>query len=127
MITSPTRKLGEELTLFIRHINSLRITLPFTAAFIQEVAKTANLKLNEFEDEFCTVITEGEKRKITIPHEHYNKWRQLYNKSDKIGLSNKLFPKSIFVSAISQYDAFLSRILKIILQNKQELLNRCEK
>lgn len=126
-MNSKSQELGENLQVFVRHINSLRQTLPFTAALIQHVTNDVITKLTEFEEANCEVKIDGDNRMVTIPHEFRNEWARLHSKFDKMSLSNKLFPKSIFVASISQYDAFLGRLLREIFVKKQELLNKCEK
>ncbi len=48
-------------------------------------------------------------------------------KQDRVDLARKLIPRSILVSLVSQYDAFLGRLLRMIFLSRPELLNASER
>lgn len=123
--TSPT--IGDEVNLFVRHIDSLQETLPLTMLFIHEVGMTYQKKVEEFEEKNCTVQVEGDIRRVSIPIEHNRKWKKLRSRHDQIHLASSLVPRSLLVSLVSQYDAFLGRLLKAIFNVRPELLNASEK
>jgi hypothetical protein len=122
-----TPSISEEINLFTHHIDSLRETLPMTMILIQDVGKSFYKKLEEFEKNNCTTTEEGEMRKVLIPIEHARKWKKIRSRHDKAQLAQKLVPRSIMVSLVSQYDAFIGRLLRAILIARPELLNPSEK
>lgn len=125
--TSPIPTIGDEVNMFVRHIDSLRGTLPITMLFIQEVGTEYRKRVEEFEEKNCTVSIEGELRRVSIPIEHNRKWRKLRKRHDKLHLARTLVPRSLFVSLVSQYDAYLGSLLRAIFITRPELLNASEK
>jgi hypothetical protein len=121
------QSIGDEINLFVRHIDSLRETLPMTMVLIQEVGKESSRELTAFESENCTVTIEGDMRRVAIPLEHSRRWKKLRSRHDQAELAHKLVPRSMMVSLVSQYDAFLGRLLRAIFLAKPELLNNSEK
>lgn len=123
--TSPS--IGDEVNLFVRHIDSLQETLPLTMLLIQEVGKEYRKKVEEFEEKNCTVTVEADIRSVSIPIEHNRTWKKLRSRHDQVHLARTLVPRSLLVSLVSQYDAFLGRLLKAIFYVRPELLNASEK
>jgi hypothetical protein len=119
--------LGPLIESFVRDIDSLAETLPLSMTVLQEVAKDATKRLMSFETERCAVTLDGEKRTVEVPLEHYAKWLRLMRRQDKLHLSRALIPRSILVALVSQYDAFLGRLLSTLYRLKPELLNASEK
>lgn len=126
-IPAPPPTIGDEVNLFVRHIDSLQETLPLTMLLIQEVGREYRKKVEEFEEKNCTVRVEGEVRRVSIPIEHSRRWKKLRSRHDQIHLARTLVPRSLLVSLVSQYDAFLGRLLKAIFYVRSELLNASEK
>ena len=79
-------------------------------------------KLKEFEDAKCIVKREGTSRLVNIPVKHYSQWKKLKLRREQTFLAGKLVPRSLFVSVVSQYDAFLGKLLRIIFLGRPELL-----
>ncbi len=53
--------------------------------------------------------------------------KKLHQRHDRIALARKLVPRGILVALVSQYDAFLGRLLRVIFLSRPELLNASEK
>lgn len=122
-----SQSIGDEINLFVRHIDSLRETLPMTMFVIQGVGKKFSSELEKFETDNCTVTTEGDKRRVSIPIEHARRWKKLNNRYDQSEHAKALVPRSLMVSLVSQYDAFIGRLLRAIFLAKPDLLNASEK
>lgn len=122
-------KIGAEVTLFVRHIESLRESLPLAMIFNQGAAKDSRRKLDEFIEAHCEVLDASESTKnLKIPFDMMPKWKRLKCRDERIHHALKLVPRSIFVSLVSQFDAFLGRLVKAILIAKpDEYLNQSEK
>lgn len=122
-------KIGAEVTLFVRHIESLREALPLSMIFNQGAAKDSRRKLDEFITAHCEILEESESNKnLKIPFDMMPKWKRLKCRDERIHHALKLVPRSIFVSLVSQFDAFLGRLIKAILITRpDEYLNQSEK
>ena len=121
------KTIGDEIQLFVAHIDSLQKTLPLTMLVIQHVGKDQRKKLEDFEEKNCNPRVENKRRIVSIPIEHGKKWEKLKNHHDRYLLARKLVPRSMLVALVSQYDAFLGRLLKLIFRARPELLNSSDK
>lgn len=128
------------LTDFLNHIESLNETLPLTIALINIKDKTREKELEKF---LAEKNVKKEKAKIedttdveSIEEEEFVTLKSIEDaivfeelqKNIKISnLAYKVIPESLFVSLISQYDAFLGKLIKIIFELYPEKLNSSEK
>lgn len=94
---------------------------------IQEVTKRSKEDLFKFEDERCEVEDDGGTRKIKVPSTEYREWKRLSRRYEHFELSRVLLPRSLLVSLVSQYDAYLGRVLRAVFLRKPEILNGSEK
>jgi hypothetical protein len=94
---------------------------------LQEIDEVMRKELVEFEQANCTVTVEGEKRRINIPGDHFRKWHKRYTRFLRQREARSLVPRSVFVSLVSQYDAFLGRLIKACFRLRPELLNVSER
>lgn len=119
-----TKNLNQNLEIFLRHIDSIRDTLPMTMLLIQPYNRKAN-------DDFLTFVKEkvkeieddnGQKRML-VKADESKTFEMLERNASISSLANKIIHESLFVSLISQYDAFLTRLLRAIYEIKPEVLN----
>ena len=92
--------IGDEINLFVRHIDSLRETLPMTMMIIQEVGKKFSSELEKFESDNCSITTEGDTRRVSIPIEHARRWKKLNSRHDQSEHAKTLVPRSMMVLRI---------------------------
>lgn len=120
--------LNKNLDTFLRHIDSIRDTLPMTLLLIQPYNKKANNDLLEFLDKNVKEIEDdnGQKR-VLIKADESKLFESLERNATTSSLASKIIPDSLFVSLISQYDAFLTRLLRAIFEIKPEVLNGSER
>lgn len=119
----PDSSIGEEIKSFATQIDSLRTALPMTMILLQRFAKDAADKLRQFEAESCKLEVEGTRRRVLVPIEHFSKWNRLKHRFDQAQIARRLVPRSLLVSVVSQYDAFLGRLLRSLFLLKPEMLN----
>jgi hypothetical protein len=119
--------IDNELRAFIADIASLSDTLPLTTnAMNDALIKTAK-QLKEFEKENI-IHHEIDGKKILLVKADCIQQFEILRKRYKIfGLSFKTIPRSYIMALISQYDAFLGKLIKAIFLIKPELLNASEK
>lgn len=118
---------GPEIDLFCKHIDAIGDTLVLMVMAVQEITKKSKETLTEFENENCEVNEEGDERTVKIPNNHFREWKRRAQTFEHFNLSRVLLPRSLLVSLISQYDAYLGRILRTTFLRKPEILNASEK
>lgn len=118
----------ENLETFLRHIDAIRDTLPMTLLLIQPYNIKANDDFMKFLKENVEEIEDdkGEKR-ILLKSDEYKRFYNLERNASISSLGSKIIPESLFVSLISQYDAFLTRLLRAIFEIKPDVLNGSER
>lgn len=122
------KNLHKNLETFLRHIDAIRDTLPMTMLLIQPYNKKANDDFMKFLKESVEEIEDdnGKKRILVKAHES-KRFETLERNASTSSLASKIIPESLFVSLISQYDAFLTRLLRTIYEIKPDVLNGSER
>lgn len=123
----PKPNFGPEIDLFTKHVDAIGDVLLSMVFAIQEVTKQSRDKLTTFENERCTVSEVNGERSVSIPVAHLRDWKRLVKRYEHFALSRTLLPRSLLVSLISQYDAYLGRVLRTTFLRKPEILNGSEK
>lgn len=121
-----TTNIEAEINLFIKHINAIGDVLIGLVIAMQELEVNSKKKLTSFEEEHCE-DDEDDSDVMKVPTLRYREWKQLRDRYEHIALSRILLPRSLLVSLISQYDAYLGRLIKRIVLSKPEVLNGSEK
>lgn len=116
--------LDENLDIFLRHIDAINDSLPMTLHLIEPYKRKSLKVFTDFMTEKIEVLkgTEGEKNVLLTPADSTLFESMERNLSISL-LASKIIPESLFVSLISQYDAFLNRLLREIFIIKPEILN----
>lgn len=121
-------RLSSEIDSFISQIDGLAATIPLHAVVTQAIERDTKKKLNAFFDEKCTPQkNEAGQEVFDIPNHVIHEYRKLKRHADIARHSNKIVPRSLFVSLISQYDAFLGRLFRSLLLLKPEILQGTER
>lgn len=122
------KNLNNNLETFLRHIDSIRDTLPMTILLIRPYNKKANDDFMKFLKENVKEIEDdnGEKR-ILVKSDESTIFKTLERNASTSALASKIISESLFVSLISQYDAYLSRLLRAIFEIQPNLLNDSDK
>jgi len=121
-------KLNKNLKTFLMHIDSIRDTLPMTLLLLDPYNKKAN-------DEFVTFLKKNikeieedkEQKKILVKADDLKIFESLERNASISSLASKIIPESLFVSLISQYDAFLNRLLRAVFELKPDILNTSDR
>lgn len=121
-------ELDKNLQTLLSHLDSIKDTLPMTMLLLTPYQKKANEKLQEFIKENVTEIDEeNNKTLFSVKYEHIKYFQQLSRNSNISQLASKIIPESLFVSLISQYDAFLYRLFKVLFNIRPEYINNSER
>ncbi|MDE2128631.1 MAG: hypothetical protein KGJ74_03065 [Betaproteobacteria bacterium] len=116
-----------EIDLFCKHIDAIsNVVVPMMMAF-QHITKEIEDKLIKFEKSVCEIHEADGKRSILIPNDKFRDWKRQHRKLEHYQLSCTLLPRSLLVSLISQYDAYLGRLLRVIFTQKPAILNGSER
>lgn len=122
------KKFHENLVKFLSHIDSIRDTIPMTIFLLDPHRKKANDKLINFIDENVEEIENEEGKKgIAVKYEDLKIFEQLHKNSEISNLATKIICESLFVSLISQFDAFINQLLRILYEIRPEYLNQSER
>lgn len=116
-----------ELRHFIASITSISETLDITMGAIIQAFENTKGQLKEFEDRNIVEQEENGETSILIKAECYQAYKDLTKKLWTYDLAAKTIPRSYVMALVSQYDAFVGRIIKIILSKKPEMLNASER
>lgn len=122
-----------EIDNFIKHIEAQTDIFPLvmnliTSKLVQESKLVADyIKTNELKDKEEPESEDDKGMKLLIPMDKINGFIELTESVDTTELALDLLPVNFIVSFVSQYDAYLGRIIKTIFNLKPELLNNSEK
>jgi hypothetical protein len=127
-IMTTGKNLNKNLETFLRHIDAIRDTLPMTMLLIQPYNKKANDDFMKFLKENVKEIEDDNgKKRILVKSDESKVFETLERNASTSALASKIIPESLFVSLISQYDAFLTRLLRAIYEIKPDVLNGSER
>lgn len=123
----PTEIISEDIAKFTQDIESLHTTLPFLIVNMGSLKKSTHGKLIEFINEHALEKNKGDQTTYSIKFEDILTHDRLKHEYDNLQTAIKLIPRQFVTSLVSQYDSFLSRVIKFIFAIKPELLNVSEK
>jgi hypothetical protein len=122
------KELNETLESFLRHIDSIKDTLPTTLFLLEPYRRKANTKFEEFLSKNTAEVEEEEGgRTVSIKLEMVKIFEQLSKNAEISNLAIFIIHESLFVSLISQYDSFLNRLLRVMYNIRPEYINNSER
>lgn len=121
-------KLESNLHTFLRHIDSIKDTLPMVMVLMNPYQEKANQKFIDFiKNNVEEIEIEDGEKTLSVKYEESRIFDSLSRNSEISTLASKIIPESLFVSLISQYDAFLNRLLESLFEIRPEYLNSSER
>lgn len=118
---------GQEIDLFTKHVDAIGDVLLLLVFALHDVAKVTQEKLTLFETEKCEVSEINGERSIKVPNNSFREWKRLARTYEHYALSRTLLPRSLLISLLAQYDAYLGRLLRAVFVRKPEILNGSDK
>jgi len=123
---------GKELNInlhkLLRHLDSIKDTLPMVLLLLRPYQKKARLKFEEFSEKNVEEVEEEDGKKvISIPYDQSRIYDQLSKNYQTSSLASKIIPESLFVSLISQYDSYLNQLLRILFNIRPEYINNSDR
>ncbi|MCG9910521.1 MAG: hypothetical protein MH137_04390 [Flavobacteriales bacterium] len=110
---------------YLNHIESLWTSMPVVLKTIERTKNSAILEHNEFLNNNCNFI-ESENH-FLIPIEHIRKNTQLRKSVDNSTTAIKIIKRNFLVSIISQFDTYVSDLIKAIFEVRPEIIQNSEK
>lgn len=112
-----------EVDLFVKQNDSLAEMLPLSTLAMDEAAEASGRQFAEFLGDECTKIEQSTgKKTYNIDPGQYSHLMRLLRRTQKTELAQELVPRSLFVSLVSQFDAYLGRILRQLFKIRPEIL-----
>lgn len=115
--------IGQEIELFTKHADSIGNVLIGLVIALQDASKKSKESLSKFVEEKCEVVDSEGKKTISIPNKHIRRWNMLSKHREHLDLARTLLPRSLLVSLVSQHDAYLGRILRVVFLRRPGILN----
>ena len=83
----------------------------------------------EFEEKYCTVFNHEEDgtRMLTVNPEYYHRYNGMRKIKMRLDTARTTVPASFVVALVSQYDAFLGRLIQVLFTFKPDAINVSEK
>jgi hypothetical protein len=110
---------------YLNHIESLWTSMPIVLKTIERTKNNAITEHSEFLNNNCNFI-ESENH-FLIPIEHIRKNSQLRKSVDNSTTAIKIIKRNFLVSIISQFDTYVSDLIKAIFEVRPEIIQNSEK
>lgn len=122
------KNLNQNLNRYLDHLDSIKDTLPMVSFLLEPYQKKAREEFQKYVKENVEEIEdENGQKSIAVPTDETKIFERLAKNSSTSMLASKIIPESLFVALISQYDAFLNRLLKILFEIRPEYINNSER
>lgn len=124
--------LGLNLSDFISRLDSLRNIYPILPAFIEnslkKIGETTTKIIDEHAFDLQTKKTKkGESKTFRLD----GQWGKLFDeelkKASGFNKAIEIIPQSMIISIVSQFDGFIGNLIKILVTEKEEILNSIQK
>jgi len=116
--------IGQEIDLFVRQIDSLADTLPIAMLVVQSVNQSSRQAYERFLEQECKIThDDGQTKTYTVESGRYFQFRRLEGRFQKADLALELVPRTFLASLVSQFDAFLGRLIRQLFTIKPEALD----
>jgi hypothetical protein len=112
----------------VHNLDALRNSFVVLMVVSEGVQKHAENEHAEALEKYGVLIENGgEAKRYSVPLAHRRVVEKHYVRISQASSALELMPRSMLVAMVSEYDAFLGRILRAIYSAKPEILNRSER
>jgi hypothetical protein len=108
---------------FATDVDSLRTSAILTGFIMHNIAKDYSLKFKEFLETLESSDKGSEKTTYIVPAEKGHVHRKVEDEFNRAVRAAAIVPRSFVVSLVSQYDAFLSSLVRTLFTSKPDLVN----
>ena len=114
---------------FTNRIEALRLSFGVIIETIQLSQNESDKNLVDFSQKFSSYEKTDTELKISmsLPYDQLSEFKKLGRKSFHHRLSAPIIKRNCIISLVSEFDVFLSRLIRIIFYNKPEILNYLDK
>lgn len=121
----PLYSFEKEIDVFIEHIESLNGSLPIIMTFLISFG----VKADDDYTKFCETKGFSKEDLATkdLDWESYKILKELAGDLNILNIASRIVPQSLLVSLVSQFDAYIGRLIRTIFFVKPEILNSSEK
>ncbi|MHB8485907.1 MAG: hypothetical protein ACYDCM_09270 [Candidatus Acidiferrales bacterium] len=122
-----SKSVGSEISLFIDQIDGLAETLALVMPSIVGVLSGAAAETRQFLEELgLRLDVPDAERTVTVAGSKVLRLQGLMQKLSRARLVTELVPRSLVVSLVSQFDAYLGRLVRRLFIARPEILNASE-
>lgn len=121
---------GSEINKFIKHIEDQTDIVPLVMSLLSIKLVQESKHVEKYIKDNGLLIQDGdnsETQQLEIPADKFKEFIKLNGKVDTTNLAYNLLPINFVVSFVSQYDAYLGGLIRVMFLNKPEMLNSSEK
>lgn len=123
-ITQTPKELHFQLLNFLHRIEAINDALPMTMLLLGPYHSDAFKELEKYEK---AKKKESKDNSVSIKFNEISYYEQLQKNAHSSALASKLIPESLFVSMLSQFDAYIGFIIRFVINMNPSLLNNSEK
>jgi len=120
--------IDRELDLFVQHLEALATSFPLVTDAMSTALETAGKSLNRLIQDFSQVNQQsGDTKTFNVPPLQIRELMRLIRHYGNARIASDILPLSLVVSLVSQYDFFLSRLLRCLFYLRPETLNASDR
>jgi hypothetical protein len=114
---------------FVGTIRSLRSTLPLVASTVQEAEGKAKRAFASYLEKHSVEKEPQEDgtTNYTLPAEHAVRIRELAARTERTAIATQILPRTFIVSLVSEYDAYLGDLVRVLYNKQPALIDSSEK
>lgn len=116
-----------EIKRYISHIDSIEDTMPLIMLTLGTIGKKSKKDFKELIANFEVETDKEGNELVKIPIGELRRYNKLKARVENFSLAGSVIPRSLLVSLVSIYDAYLGRLLRTMFLVKPEILNALQK
>lgn len=117
---------ADEIPMFVEHIKGMTDIFPISVSVTKDALDAVVKDFEEFQRAHVRKSEDGKDHFVVESHE-IPRLLGITKKLTRLGLAQDILPRSFIVSLVSQFDAFLGRLIRNLFHLNPELLNASEK
>ncbi len=127
-VSGETRRIANAISGFVDHIDALRSTLRISMFMVTGAREQVLDEFRTYAKKYATSFEEDEKgMKASFSMVHHPRAARIQRQMSQAMVAPDLVPRSFVVALVSEYDAFLGKLIKALFVMKPELLATSEK
>ncbi len=120
--------IATQIEAFVKGMDSLVMTFPLTMWIVDAANRGASDEMRRFIETKCQhVVIEAGRMKGELTPDIYPEYRGIRRKIERAETAGKKIAGSFVVSLVSQYDAFLGALMRVLFYLRPEMMNSSER